>query len=162
VRDPSLTELQRYLHREIPISRAMGVSVLHAGPEGVRLGMPLVPNLNHRGTLFGGSAAALGMLAAWTLVHERLRGEEGLTPHLVVQRSAMEYLEPVAGDVEAWAGPPPLEAWERFLRTFRRRKRARIEVEAELLWAGWRAAHLRGTFVAAERLDDARAAGDLR
>ena len=159
MKDPRLTALQRYLHEEIPISQAMGVSVLHAGPDGVRLGMPLAPNLNHRGTVFGGSASALGMLASWTLVHERLREGEGLTPHLVVQKSTIEYLEPVAGDVLAWASPPSPEAWERFVRTLRRRGRARIEVGAELVWEERPVARLSGAFVAADRLDDARSPG---
>lgn len=147
-------ELERYLHREIPLSGAMGVTVVEAGAGGVRLAMPLEPNLNHRGTLFGGSAGALVILAGWTLVHERLRGEEGLTPHLVIQRSAMEYLEPVIGDVEARAEPPSEEAWERFVRTLRRKGKGRIEVPAELIWRERVAGRMSGTFVALERLGE--------
>lgn len=152
MKDPALVELQRYLHREIPLSEAMGVSVLHAADDGVRLAMPLGPNLNHRGTLFGGSGAALAILAGWSLVHERLRGEEGLTPHLVIQRSTMEYVEPVVGDVEARCGQLPAEAWERFVRTLRRKGKARIEVDVEVVWEGRIAGRLSGTFAALERL----------
>jgi len=155
VKDPALLELQRYLHREIPLSEAMGVAVTHSGPDGVRLAMPLGPNLNHRGGLFGGSAAALAILAGWTLVHEKLRDDEGLDPHLVIQRSLVSYLEPVTGDVEARSIPPSPEAWERFVRTFRRRGRGRIEVEARLAREGGRVAgRFHGTFVALERLEE--------
>lgn len=159
MKDPALVELQRYLHREIPMSEAMGVAVDHAGEDGVRLSMPLAPNLNHRGGLFGGSGVALAILAGWTLVHERLRREEGLDPHLVIQRSAIEYLEAVKGDVSAVASQPSREGWARFVDTFRRRRRARIQVRAKLLWHGRTAAEFTGAFVALERLERLDGAG---
>jgi thioesterase domain-containing protein len=154
VKAPELIGLQRYLHREIPLAEAMGIAVEHSGADGVRLSMPLEPNLNHRGGLFGGSASALAILAGWTLVHERLMGDASLDPHLVIQRSHMEYLAPITSDVTAHASPPSAEAWERFVRTFRRRRRGRIQVVVELTGEGAAAARMVATFVALERLDD--------
>jgi thioesterase domain-containing protein len=154
VKPPPPAELERYLHHEIPLSRAMGVVVRETGPDGVRLWMPLAPNLNHRGGLFGGSAAALAILAGWTLVHERLMGDASLDPHLVIQRSQIEYLEPVTTDVVAFASPPSPDAWDRFVRTYRKRGRARIQVVAEVSGSGRTAARLVATFVALERLED--------
>ena len=61
------TALQEYLHGRIPISAAMGVRVLAASPESVVLSAPIEPNVNHRETVFGGSAAAVATLAAWTV-----------------------------------------------------------------------------------------------
>lgn len=66
-------ELQQYLHEHIPLSRAMQVSVVRAAQEGVVLSAPLAPNINHQETVFGGSASALAILAAWSLVHVRLQ-----------------------------------------------------------------------------------------
>jgi thioesterase domain-containing protein len=152
----SPAELERYLHQEIPLSRAMGVKVEATGPGGVRLWMPLAPNLNHRGGLFGGSAAALAILAGWTLVHERLMGEAALDPHLVIQRSQIEYLAPVATDVVASASQPSQDAWDRFVRTYRRRGRARIQVSAEVSGGGETAARLVATFVALEKLEEGK------
>ena len=65
-------QLERYLHEHIPLSKAMGVSVLSVGEEAVTLRAPLAPNINHRETVFGGSASALAILAAWSLLHTRL------------------------------------------------------------------------------------------
>mgnify|MGYP006388543281 CR=1 FL=1 len=70
-------ELERYLHREIPLSAAIGVRVEVAGPGGVVLAAPLEPNVNHRGTAFAGSISALGMLTAWATVQLRLRADGG-------------------------------------------------------------------------------------
>src|SRR5262245_21829556 len=69
-------EVERYLHQNIPLSAAMGVRVGSATPHRVELAAPLAPNINHQSTVFGGSASALAMLSAWTLVHLGLRHEK--------------------------------------------------------------------------------------
>ena len=46
----------------------MGIDVVAAGPDGVTLGAPLEPSINHRDTVFGGSAAAVAILSAWGLL----------------------------------------------------------------------------------------------
>lgn len=124
--------LERYLRGQIPLSKAMGVRVLRADPTCVRLCAPLAPNLNHRETFFGGSAAALATLAAFGLAHLRLEEEAGLDVHLVIQRSKMEYLEPAAAEVEAECVAPPAPEWARLVRTVRRWGRGRIELAVEL------------------------------
>jgi thioesterase domain-containing protein len=45
----------------------MGVEVVKADWNGVTLRAPLAPTTNHRKTVFGGSASALAILAAWVL-----------------------------------------------------------------------------------------------
>ena len=89
--------LQQYLHEHIPLSRAMQVTVLAASVEEVLLAAPLAPNINHRETVFGGSASAVCILAAWSLVQVRLRAA-GMPGRLVIQRNLMEYLLPVSGN----------------------------------------------------------------
>ena len=50
--------LQAFLLAHVPLAGAMGVRVVEAGEAGVRLALPLAPNLNHHGTAFGGSVSA--------------------------------------------------------------------------------------------------------
>ena len=50
--------LEQYLHAHIPLSAAMGVSVVQVADEAITLSAPLEPNINHRDTVFGGSASA--------------------------------------------------------------------------------------------------------
>ena len=70
------SELQTYLHQHIPLSQAMQVTVVEASLQQVVLTVPLAPNINHRETVFGGSASAVANLAAWSMLHlgSRLRG----------------------------------------------------------------------------------------
>ena len=58
------SELQTYLHQHIPLFQAMQVTVVEASLQQVVLTAPVAPNINHRETVFGGSASAVAILAA--------------------------------------------------------------------------------------------------
>src|SRR5690606_26552730 len=133
-------------HDHIPLSRAMDVSVVSASAAEVVLEAPLEPNINVHGTMFGGSAATLGLLAAWSVMHLRLE-DEGIHCQLVIHRTETEYLRPIAGCVRASAVLDG-SGWAHFRETFNRRGKARLSVTAELLYDGQVAARLIGEFVA--------------
>lgn len=141
------TRVQRYLHQHIPLSAAMGVQVRSATLEHVKLAAPLAPNVNHTETVFGGSAAALATLSAWTLLHLRL-DDAGLDAQLVIQRSRMEYEKPIPGDFEAVCDFTDEPGWERFRTMLTRRGRARLTLHAHLLYSRIRMASFEGEFVA--------------
>ncbi len=142
-----LLALQQYLHRQIPLSAAMGVAVVAAGPESVTLSAPLAPNINHRETVFGGSAAAVATLAAWALLHLRLNA--GTTSaRIVIQRSSMNFERPISGDFTATAVAPSAQDWGRFEQSLERRGKARITVQSRLELGGERVAVFQGDFVA--------------
>jgi thioesterase domain-containing protein len=143
----SPSELEKYLHDHIPISKAMQVVVVQARPEAVILSAPLAPNINHRDTVFGGSASAVAILASWSLLHTRL-SSEGITSRLVIQRNTMSYERPIDGTFTAEAAIASAEAWEQFLRLLKRRGKARITVTSVLHFAGQVAGRLEGEFVA--------------
>lgn len=140
-------ELEQYLHAHIPLSRAMCVSVVSVDDEGVTLRAPLEPNINHRETVFGGSASALGILAAWSLLHTRLRAE-GVESRLVIQRNTMEYALPIPGEFTARSSLESPAQWEQFRRMLMRKGKARIAVSAILEHAGQGVGKLSGEFVA--------------
>lgn len=140
-------DLERYLHAHIPLSQAMQVRVVSALPQGIVLEAPLAPNINHRETVFGGSASALGILAAWSLLHLRLQGE-GLATRLVIQRNRMDYLAPMAGAFQAASSLADPSDWGRFLRMLQRKGTGRITVRAVLSCAGEVGGQLEGEFVA--------------
>lgn len=140
-------DLQRYLHEHIPLSAAMQVSVLRVQPDEVLLAAPLAPNINHRATVFGGSASAVAILAAWSLLHTRLR-DAGFEARLVIQSNTMHYDLPLAGDFTARAFIETGDAWPHFMRMLARKGKARITVAAVLNCGGVQAGRLQGEFVA--------------
>jgi thioesterase domain-containing protein len=148
--EESEKQIERYLHEHMPLSVAMGVRVKMASLDRVQLWAPLRPNVNHTETVFGGSAAALATLSAWTLIHLRIE-QARLDAQLVIQRSLIEYERPIPGDFDAICRFNDEFAWERFRTTFERRGRARLTLTAHLAYAAQRMASFEGDFVALGR-----------
>lgn len=140
-------DLEAYLHRQIPLSAAMQVSVLSANTDSVTLGAPLEPNINHKSTVFGGSASAVAILAAWSLLHLRLL-DEGLDCEIVIQSNQMDYDRPITGAFTAASSMADPPAWPQFLKILTRRKRARFEVQSVLTYDDAIVGRLKGRFVA--------------
>ncbi len=138
-------ELEAFLHDRIPLSTAMGVRVRSAAPDGVVLAAPLAPNVNHRDTAFGGSASALAILAAWSVVYVRMKSE-GLAGRIVIRRNTMSYDRPVTADFVAKAAAPGAAEWEKLRATLARNRTARLRIRAWLECDGERAGELEGEF----------------
>ena len=132
----------------------MQVSVVSAGEETVALSAPLEPNINHRETVFGGSASALAILSAWSLLHTRLRNAD-LSCRLVIQRNTMEYELPIQGRFSAESSLGAPEAWDKFVHILSRKGKARITVTSLLACEGQTVGHFSGVFVAISNPDPA-------
>jgi thioesterase domain-containing protein len=139
--------LQKYLHDHIPLSKAIEVDVVEATDDGVTLAAPLAPNINHRETVFGGSASAVAILSAWTLMYLRLKSEQ-LNVRIVIQRNTMTYERPITGRFTASAGISDTTAWRRFVDTLRRKSRGRFTVRSIVSCHSEKVGEFEGDFVA--------------
>lgn len=140
-------DLQQFLHRHVPLSQAMQVCVEAINADQLVLAAPFAPNLNQHGTVFGGSAATLGVLASWSLLHTRLM-QQAVHCKLVVQRSAMDYEAPMSAAFTATATLADPADWAHFIATFEAHGKSRIQVRAVLRSEGRRAGVFSGEFVA--------------
>jgi thioesterase domain-containing protein len=140
-------ELEEYLHKHIPLSKAMHVSVNSVNSEGVELKAPLGPNINHRETVFGGSASALAILSAWSLVRLRLEAES-IVCRIVIHQNSMSYEKPIYGEFSAVSRLAEPSEWSKFLDTLRSRGKARVKVDADLWYRGEIAGRFEGRYVA--------------
>ena len=139
--------LEAYLHGHIPLSAAMQVSVDAVAADSVTLRAPLAPNINHRETVFGGSASAVAILAAWSLLHTRLLAD-GIAARLVIQSNTMDYDAPILGEFTARSALEAPDQWPRFTRTLARMGRARTHAVVALESDGKVVGRLTGEFVA--------------
>jgi thioesterase domain-containing protein len=145
-------DLQQYLHDHIPLSKAMQVAVMSVSSDSVVLAAPLAPNINHRETVFGGSASALAILSAWSLLHVRMIAEGVGDCRLVIQRNTLEYSAPIRGDFVARSALADPGRWSGFLRLLARRGAARMEVRSVLECEGAAVGAFSGEFVALARV----------
>lgn len=141
------TELQTYLHEHIPLSAAMQSRIDVLDPDKVIMSAPLAPNINHRETVFGGSASTLATLAAWTLVHSRLKGD-GINARVVIQHHCMSYDKPITDRFQAVCELPEQKLWDRFMNMLQRKGRGRIHIKAQLQCHTENVGQFEGDFVA--------------
>lgn len=142
--------IRAYLYEQIPLSKAMEVEVIKATNKLVILAAPIKPNINHRSTVFGGSASALAILSAWSLINFRLQNER-LSARLVIQKNTISYEKPILKDFEAICSLNETETWARFIKTLQRKKKSRIAVNASIQCQGERVSEFNGVFVALGR-----------
>ncbi|MEK6806241.1 MAG: YiiD C-terminal domain-containing protein [Pseudomonadota bacterium] len=142
----SPAELTAYLHQHIPLTAALGARVLRSEKHEIEIRAPFAPNINHRGTAFGGSLATMGILSGWAVLHQALSREKILA-RLVIQKSECDFAEPV--NVEFTAVSRITEKdWTKFVTTLKRYNKARITALSQIHAEGVEAVTHKGTYVA--------------
>jgi len=128
--------LESVLHRDIPLTREMGLQVLSWQAQQLRLQLPLAANINHKSTIFGGSLYCGAVLAGWGWLHLRLREAEIEDGHIVIQEGQINYPLPVTGDAIVICDGPSDAHWRKFLATYQRHGRARLALQSRIINSG--------------------------
>jgi thioesterase domain-containing protein len=126
-----IQELQQTLEHEIPLTQRLELRALTYDEQGLTLGAPLAPNINHKRTAFAGSLNAVATLAGWGLLWLVLRERE-IPAQVVIQDSSCNYLRPVNEDFTAFCQKPTLARIERAMEALRKHGRARVELRVEV------------------------------
>ena len=142
-----ILSIQNYLFRNIPLTKAMGVGVVEAEPDKVVLNAPLEPNINHRETVFGGSASALCILSAWALVHFRLQ-HEGFACRVVIHKNTMIYEKPILSEFTACCILADQQSWAAFVKVLSKKGKSRVTLTSSLECGGEKVGSFEGTLVA--------------
>jgi thioesterase domain-containing protein len=141
----SLAATERFLHEQIPLSKAMGVRVESFDDGQLVLTAPLAPNHNHLGTAFGGSLSAIAVLAGygslWLLLDDR-------GAHIVVRRSSIQYHHPVREAIRAICKCPDVATLSAFKHQFAQKGKARLSLQVTIEEEGRVCVEFEGVFVA--------------
>jgi thioesterase domain-containing protein len=126
-------ELEQYLWNQIPISKAMKITVEQASSAKIVLAAPLSNNINHKKTVFGGSLHAVATLTCWSLIHYNLivKGVESF--QIVISHSEIDFLQPVSEDFKVECERDDPVQWNRFLKIYHRMGKARLKLSAKIL-----------------------------
>jgi thioesterase domain-containing protein len=137
----------------IPLARAMQIDAALEPDGRVRLIAPLAPNVNDKGTGFGGSIVTLATVAGWVEIQRQLDvGGVEAEVEIVVQQGETRYLQPVVADFSALVEVPDPDGVDRFLRMFRKRGVARLAVSIQVHCLGAVCATFLGEYVATRAL----------
>ncbi|MCW8899330.1 MAG: thioesterase domain-containing protein [Gammaproteobacteria bacterium] len=141
------TELKHLLYTQIPLTESMGIEVIQADPTCAIVSAPLQPNINHQGTVFGGSANTLAIVSAYSLLYLRLNTHHPQC-HILIQQNTMQYEHPIEGEMIARCEFDDAARWSRFMKTLLRHGRARISLDAIVRQNEQCCASFKGDFVA--------------
>lgn len=141
-------ELIAILRDKIVLYEHLGIDVLEVSPSRVRFQVSLAKNRNHKGTAFGGSLYAVGVLAAYALVLAGLKQRAIQTENIVIAKGEIQYLRPVETDFEVISQFSSQESADAFYAELQATGRARTRIRSQIVAEGGSLkASLSGDFV---------------
>ena len=140
-----LREAEKFLHEQIPITRAMGLRVMANDESRFTVEAPVALNSNHLRTAFGGSINAVATLAAYGFLWMELSNPAA---HVVVAESSIRFLRPVRETIRATCLQPDADSLAAFHTQFVEKRKARIALRVNVTENGEVAAEFEGQFVA--------------
>lgn len=92
------SKLENKILSEIPILKSLGIEIQSLDTNASVISLPLLPNINHKGTAFGGSLYAACTAACYALIYSRQIESQLEDRDLVIIEGQMKYLKSVKED----------------------------------------------------------------
>src|SRR3954464_9566099 len=124
-----LLKAEKFLHEQIPITRAMGLRVVAHDDTGFTIEAPVALNSNHLRTAFGGSINAVATLAAYGFLWMELNEAAA---HVIVAESSIRFLRPVRETIRATCARPDANTLAAFRIQFAEKRTARITLRVNV------------------------------
>lgn len=95
--------IQNIIEKEIPIVKSMGVEFIDFEANSCTIAVPIGPNHNHKGTVFGGSLYSACTSACYGLMYSIQINKKLDEFDLVIGEGAIRYQKPVHSDFQVKA-----------------------------------------------------------
>ncbi|XKH61023.1 thioesterase domain-containing protein [Halomonas sediminis] len=126
-----LKAFQRWLSEAIPMVSQLGIQAMYQQDNGLEWQLALAPNLNDKGTGFGGALTAQATLLGWCWVTLWLR-QQGLSRDVVVAEASQRFLAPVTQDYRLRCQPSEVDGPQQLQKQLREREKGRIQLTQQL------------------------------
>jgi thioesterase domain-containing protein len=136
-------EFEQLLHQQIPITKAMGFSVIEFTPSKVRI----LAKLDHKSTVFGGSINCLMTVCGWAMTFINIKGIDS-DAHIVIQKSNINYLVPIKEDFIAECDLTDEESKRKFIEMYTKHKKGRLSLKVSCYNENTLLAEYEGQYVA--------------
>lgn len=140
-------EFEEFLYQQIPITKAMGFTVLEYTESRIKISAKLEPNINHKSTAFGGSINSLMTVCGWAMMFITIKAIDP-SAHIVIQKSNINYLLPVDGDFIAECSLEDEERKNKFINTYIKHKKGRLNLKVNCFCDNTLLAEYEGQYVA--------------
>lgn len=143
-------EFLEWLRTQIPLLNHMGLGSFEQDNHGFSLSASLEPNINDKGTGFGGSLATLATITGWSYVTLLLR-DDNFDCDVMIRDTEMRYTAPVQGDFRAVVQLPSQADAKAFLDQMSQRGKSRLTLDIRIMEQDKEALRMTGTYVAINR-----------
>ncbi|WP_386082912.1 YiiD C-terminal domain-containing protein [Vreelandella sp. F11] len=126
-----LAAFQQWLSDAIPMVGSLGINEVSRQGDALTWELSLQPNLNDKGTGFGGALTAQTTLQGWCWATLWLR-EQGINRDVVVAEATQRFLAPVTRDYRLVCTPSVPEAPAQLAHTLAERGKGRIALTQQL------------------------------
>ncbi|MBO9667160.1 MAG: YiiD C-terminal domain-containing protein [Bdellovibrio sp.] len=129
-------DLIQILSDNIKLYEHLGIEVQELNSHRAVFKVSLEKNLNHKGTAFGGSLYASGVLSAYALVLAGLKHYKIDTENIVIAKGSIEYHRPVETDFEIRCAFKDEAEEKNFYKELQEKKRVRADLHVQILGEG--------------------------
>lgn len=123
-----IQEINNYLNLNVPLFRAMNASLEKWDGNLLVMKAPLEPNINDKGTAFGGSLVTLSYLTGWAITRINIL-QNGENADIMVTSSVIQFLRPVHGEIIAECQQPACSEVKYLLDRYRQYGKANWNIE---------------------------------
>ena len=146
-----MIDLKRFeaeCRREIPLLTAMDLSFISFDDLALTMEAPLAPNINNKGTAFGGSIASICLFGGWAVATLAFMDNDIHNTEIVVFKNEMTFERPARGHltVRAYMKPEDFAACLERLRAGDP-DRIRLDIHVDLFHDDERCATMQGLYV---------------
>ncbi|HQX89337.1 MAG: YiiD C-terminal domain-containing protein [Moraxellaceae bacterium] len=130
------------LHQEVPLTAAMQLALQSFDDSTLVFRVPLLPNINDKGTGFAGSITSLGCITGWSLL---TLWSEPLFGHCqcAVYDAQFHFSQPLKGDFTATVTLPDMT---HLMDSLRRKRKGKVSLDIEFADSHGVAARLHGRY----------------
>lgn len=129
--DTLCQQLQVFMLKNIPLTRAMQMT-LEVHQHTLMIKAPLQPNINDKGTAFGGSISSLMTLAGWCWMW-LVNTAHQFSREIVIHQGMSSFLLPVKQELHIVCNGPDQKDWTNYLLVMHRKGRARLSLQSDAM-----------------------------
>ncbi len=143
----NIQALQNTLHTKIPLTKFMDVQIESYDEKYFITNAPLEPNINDKGTAFGGSLSTIMIISSWSLCNLITKEFGYESENIVILNNNTNFTAPVTKDFKCITNKPSKEQLEILYQKIKSKGSGSIKIESSIVEDGKVCADFEGVYV---------------
>ena len=128
-----LEELEKRFHKEIPMTKMMGLKLVSSDEKELITTIPIDININDKGTAFGGSSNSLSIISGWfvcTIIAKKLDLENS---EIAIVKNQSSFLAPIKNDLICHSKFPNNEEIEKIKNKLLNKGVSSVKIQSQII-----------------------------